>query len=140
MAGRKRKETSNDQQSSFVGMEQPSAPKFENPNLLPNGKTRSKRQANGTVSAWHKPYVTVHEKRIAVRGWRIFDLIMHNEESSTLRAPPRDRSITFVGQGGSAHKKKREFKDYIFPQPGDDVNWEGLRKLAAMAREILKKK
>lgn len=140
MAGRKHKETSNDQQASFVGMERPVAPPTENSNLLPNGKRRSKRRANGALPGWHKPHVTVYEKRIAVRGWRVVDLIIHDKPTESLRSPPKDRSITFVGQGDTTTRRRREFHDYIFPQPGDDVNWEGLRKLAAMARAILKKK
>lgn len=141
MAGRKHKENhANAQQASFVGMERRSTLPIENPNLLPNGKRKSSRRANGALSAWHKPYVTAHEKRLAVRGWRVVDLIIHDKPTDSLSAPPRDRSITYVGQGSTTHKKRREFKDYIFPQPGDDVSWEGLRKMAAMAREILKKK
>ena len=140
MAGRKRKETSNDQQSSFVGMERRPAPPIENPNLLANGKKRSKRRANGALDAWHKPHVTKHEKRIALRGWKIFELINHDQDSSRLRPPPRDHSITIMGDSQQKTERGKVFRDYIFPQPGDEVNWEGLRKLAQMAREILKKK
>lgn len=140
MAGRKHKETSNDQQASFAGMERQNAPPTENSNLLPNGKRRSKRRANGALPAWHKPYVTVHEKRLAVRGWRVVDLIIHDRPTDTLSAPPRDRSITYMGSSPSKTEERRVFRDYIFPKPGDDVNWEGLKKMAAMARAILKKK
>ena len=140
MAGKRHKESSNDTQASFTGMERPSTPQIENPSLLPNGKRRSTRRANGALPAWHKPPVTAYEKRIAVRGWRVIDLIIHDKPTDALRPPPKDRSITFVGQGDTTTRKRREFHDFVFPQPGDDVNWEGLRKLAAMAREILKKK
>ncbi len=139
MAGKKHKETSSSQQASFVGMEGPTTPQIENPNLLPNGKRRSNRRSNGALNAWHKPYVTAHEKRLAVRSWKVIDLIIHDKSSDALSAPPQDRSITLVGQR-TLPKKKREFHDYIFPQPGDEVNWEGLQKLAAMAQKILKKK
>lgn len=140
MAGKKHKEHADGQQASFVGMGQSTAPKIENPNLLPNGKRRSTRRANGALREWHKPYVTAHEKRTAVRGWRIFDLIVHEKPIHTLRAPPRDRSITLHTQSGQIREKEREFHDYVFPQPGDKVSWEGLRKMAQMARDILKKK